>query len=585
MKRFYFKSIQHRLVVLLLLPVAILLLASGIGGFILSRDALLEQWESSAILKVERAAQSVELRLNRIIEWMEMFHETGRLDARQPSQQWIIRKLESLEGVARVQMIRTKDGIGHESIKGSPTLHLHGKEERELHFHGGRILKLTAPSLNTQQGLETVSIYSMLVDANSREVGQLRVDVSFDHLMQDIRKYGWWQSERAFLIDNTGHFVLHTASYGKQKAGLGEVSDPFELQILEQIRKNPSGTVWDSGHPPKHIAGYHTIESAQWSIVLVAPGSQLLAPIIAFRNYFLIGVLALSVIVVALTRHHLRRLVRPVQELTLAAEAVAHEKFDIHIKPHTRDEIGQLANSFNAMVSGLRERAYIRNTFGRYIDHGIARRLLEHPEAARMGGDKRQVAILMADIRNFTPLAESITPEATISLLNFFFSHMIRVVSQYKGIIVDFMGDGLLAFFTPIDEDQISIARSAVACGLAMQGRMTKLRQEAEGKQFPDFKMGVGVNIGDVIVGNIGSEERTKYGIVGSAVNATQRIQSLAEGGQVVISEFTRNLLGDRVEIARQFSKVPKGFHQALTLYVVRHCQCEIESGSDAADA
>ena len=576
MSFFQFKSIQHRLIVLLLLPMTVMLLLSGITGYLFSRNIIFKHWESSAISKVERAAHSVDMRLSRIIEWMEMFHQTGQIDARRPSQQWIIQYLESLEGVTRAQIVLNKESVDQDDAMRGPSMHLHGN--RRLHFHRGHIIKLTSPALNTQQGLETVSIFSSLVDTSDQEIGQLRVEVRFDFLMQDILKYGWWQSERAFLIDNSGRFVLHTARYGEKKQGFREVSDPFELQLLEQIRSKPFGTLYDSGQPPKQVAGYHTIETAQWSVVLVAPGTELLAPIVKFRNYFLVGVLGLAFVIVMLTRYHLRQIVTPVQALTAAAKAVAEEDYETHIEPRTNDEIGQLARGFNAMVEGLRERAYIRNTFGRYVDHEIARQLLMHPEAARLGGDKRHVAILMADIRSFTPLAESISPEDTVALLNLFFSSMIRVANQFRGIIVDFLGDGLLVFFDSAGMNGITAAQSAVGCGLQMQDQMNRLRPETLPEHIPTVKMGVGINFGEVIVGNIGSEERAKYGIVGSAVNATQRIQSLAEGGQVVISESTRRLLGDRVDIASQFSKIPKGYNQPLTLYVVKACRCDIES-------
>ena len=118
-------------------------------------------------------------------------------------------------------------------------------------------------------------------------------------------------------------------------------------------------------------------------------------------------------------------------------------------------------------------------------------------------------------------------------------------------------------------------ARLAVGCGLAMQEQMADLEREESPDGFPLFEIGVGINFGNAVIGNIGSMERAKYGIVGSAVNATDRIQSLAEGGQVLISEPVRNLLGNRLDISHQFTKVPKGFNRSITLYVVTACRCE----------
>ena len=115
----------------------------------------------------------------------------------------------------------------------------------------------------------------------------------------------------------------------------------------------------------------------------------------------------------------------------------------------SRDEIGQLTLSFNDMIAGLKERDFISNTFGRYVDQDIARELLSRPEASRMGGVKREVVILFADIRGFTPLAETLSPEATLQLVNRHFARMIEVIQTHRGIIVDFLGDAILAFFDP----------------------------------------------------------------------------------------------------------------------------------------
>ncbi len=99
------------------------------------------------------------------------------------------------------------------------------------------------------------------------------------------------------------------------------------------------------------------------------------------------------------------------------------------------------------MIMGLKERDFIRDTFGRYVNKEVARELLKRPEAGRLGGEKRQVAVLMADIRGFTQVSEFLTPEETIRILNHYFSHMITVIREHDGIIVDFYGDGVLVFF------------------------------------------------------------------------------------------------------------------------------------------
>ena len=131
------------------------------------------------------------------------------------------------------------------------------------------------------------------------------------------------------------------------------------------------------------------------------------------------------------------------------------------IPVHGQDEIAQLTQSFNTMMEGLKERDFIANTFGRYMDQGIAKELLKRPEASRLGGQKREVAMLMSDIRGFTPLSETLTPEEIIRFLNHYFSHLIEVIQEHQGIIVDFFGDAVLVFFDPFDEPVGPMVRKA----------------------------------------------------------------------------------------------------------------------------
>jgi class 3 adenylate cyclase len=194
---------------------------------------------------------------------------------------------------------------------------------------------------------------------------------------------------------------------------------------------------------------------------------------------------------------------------------------------------------------------------------------MERPEAARLGGQKREVVILISDIRGFTPLSETLSPEEIISILNHYFSHMIEVIQKYQGIIVDFFGDSILVFFDPLDSPVARTVHRAVRAALALQSEMGAFNEEMKSEGLPTFEMGIGVNAGEVVVGNIGSENRAKYGIVGSAVNITQRIQSTARGGQVVISDPVYRYISEDLTVKHSFRSHLKGLQTPLDLYVV----------------
>ncbi len=237
----------------------------------------------------------------------------------------------------------------------------------------------------------------------------------------------------------------------------------------------------------------------------------------------------------------------------------------------SQDEIGRLTRSFNEMVAGLQERDFISTTFGRYVDPKVAGELLRCPVAARLGGKKREVVILMTDIRGFTPLAETLVPETLILLLNHHFSKVIEVVHNYGGIIVDFFGDSILAFFDPLDSPIPPVIRRALKCALQIQAAMPDFRTSHP--EWPPLELGIGLHVGKVVVGNIGSETPTKYGIVGSAVNLAHRIQSQAQPGEVVVSETIYRLTHTVLDVTRVITPPLKGVEEPVTLYAVQECR------------
>ena len=195
-----------------------------------------------------------------------------------------------------------------------------------------------------------------------------------------------------------------------------------------------------------------------------------------------------------LIRLGVRPVVMAIRGIAAKADLVAQGDYGEPLPVTSRDEIGQLTLSFNDMVTGLKERDFISNTFGRYVDPEIARELLRRPEASRMGGEKREVVILFADIRGFTPLAETLSPEATIHLINRHFARMIEVIQAHRGIIVDFLGDAILAFFDPLDGPLEPVVRRAIGCALKMQAAMEAENLAEPG--LPPLNMGIGLHAG-----------------------------------------------------------------------------------------
>ncbi|MGE5658190.1 MAG: CHASE2 domain-containing protein [Actinomycetota bacterium] len=210
----------------------------------------------------------------------------------------------------------------------------------------------------------------------------------------------------------------------------------------------------------------------------------------------------------------------------------------------------------------------IRKTFGRYLTDEVVASLLEHPEGLKLGGERRTLTILTSDLRGFTATSERLSPEEVIKILNFYLGHMADVITFYNGTIDEFMGDGILVLFgapTARKND----AQRAVACAVAMQLALFKVNEQMKAWGYSPLEMGIGINTGEVVVGNIGSEKRTKYGVVGSQVNLTYRIESYTTGGQILVSQSTLEAAGDIVQIEGQKQVTPKGVKEPIMIYQV----------------
>ena len=222
-----------------------------------------------------------------------------------------------------------------------------------------------------------------------------------------------------------------------------------------------------------------------------------------------------------------------------------------------------LANTDLEQRNGL-----IQQVFGRYLTNEVVANLLESPEGLKLGGERRKITILTSDLRGFTATSERLSPEEVINILNLYLEYMADVITKYQGTIDEFMGDGILVLFgapTAREDDAVR----AVACACAMQLAMGSVNERMKQLGLPPLEMGIGINTGEVVVGNIGSEKRTKYGIVGSQVNLTYRIESYSTGGQILISEETLKDAGSIVRITNQKQVTPKGVKQPITIYEV----------------
>jgi adenylate cyclase len=234
-----------------------------------------------------------------------------------------------------------------------------------------------------------------------------------------------------------------------------------------------------------------------------------------------------------------RALAKPVEQLVAGTARIAAGNFNVPIDARRRDELGQLARSFNQMAAGLEQRDLIKDTFGKFIDPKIVQSLLDDPDRLRLGGERRVQTVLFADIENFTTLSEKLSPEDLFRLLNGYLEDAADLVSETKGIIDKFIGDGVVAFWGPPLEEQHAAAACRAALGFVR--RAAAHDQLCRELSVPPLRVRVGVATGELLVGNIGSKSKYSYTVMGDVANLASRLEGVNKlyGTQILVSTRT----------------------------------------------
>ena len=242
----------------------------------------------------------------------------------------------------------------------------------------------------------------------------------------------------------------------------------------------------------------------------------------------LIAIFVFGVLVVIFLGVSVAQLIAvPIFRLLDASEQVGGGDFDTHVEIYTDDEIGQLTNGFNRMVQELHQREFVREMFGRMVSPDVSEAVLKGELA--LGGETRHVSVLFTDVRGFTSLSEKFSPNDVITLLNQFFAIIADATNKYQGVINHFGGDSVLAVFgAPIVRSPIEALRQAIFTALDIRWGIAELNAGRIMNGNAPLRYGVGINSGSVIAGNIGTQDRFHYTVIGDVVNVAARLQGVS---------------------------------------------------------
>lgn len=222
-----------------------------------------------------------------------------------------------------------------------------------------------------------------------------------------------------------------------------------------------------------------------------------------------------------------RTIVRPLEELRTSMKRVEQGHLEVVAPVRSADEVGQLATGFNRMVEGLRREALVRDLFGQYVTPELAEAAIEHRE--QLEGQLVTCTVLFADIRDFTGISEALPATRLIRMLNEYFARMSSLVVEERGFVNKFGGDSILAVFgTPLNPDP-DHAACGVHAALRMRAELADFNREQDELLLPQIAIGIGIATGDVVAGNVGSETKLEYTVVGDAVNIASRLQAMTK--------------------------------------------------------
>lgn len=365
------------------------------------------------------------------------------------------------------------------------------------------------------------------------------------------------------VADNNLQNVMEHVAYQPPSGTKALADEP----ILTQAYQDKNRLVYDIAVPievsaegKKNKIGEVHIGMNQNSITHVVRYVAV-AIILTTVAVLLLGILFMTIFVTVM--------IKPIRLLVNGVSAIAAGDFDQKINIKRADELGDLTGAFNEMAKSLKEKEVMRGAFSKVVTKSVMNHLIQHPDGLKLGGEKRVCTIFFSDIRGFTPMSEALSAEQVVHILNEYFTAMTAIIFKYEGTLDKYMGDAIMAIWgAPIE--MTDHAERAVLASIEMSEKMKELQAKwrMEGKR--EVNIGIGINSGEVVVGNIGSNERLEYTAIGDNVNLTQRLESVAEKGQILISAATYERVKHKVNATMLDPIKVKGKAEKVMAYSVQ---------------
>ena len=381
--------------------------------------------------------------------------------------------------------------------------------------------------------------------------------------------------DRVFVIDDALRVIAHASPerLGQTVEGDGAVSGirPGDNSLRRDVAR--SGEYERTG--VQLIGAIVPVPELGWGVVVEQLRSRAYAAVrTVWTTAAVVGSgFALLAIIVGLVVGH--RLSAPIVAVSRAAGEVAAGAFDTRVAVRSKDEVGEMATAFNKMAADLGnferqvvEQTRIRTNLSRYLSPDVVDRVVASDSEIQLGGERREVTVIFADIVSFTPLAEGHDPERLVGIMNELYTFLTEIVFRHGGIIDKFLGDCVMAVFgAPYGQEDDAVR--AVRAAEEMMSWLDVGNAKWEGELGRRLELAIGINTGQAIAGNIGSQKRMEYTVIGTTVNTAARLESIALGGQILMSRETASRVEDEFDCVSLGMRKLSGMREEVELFAL----------------
>ncbi len=385
--------------------------------------------------------------------------------------------------------------------------------------------------------------------------------LAMELLVKDVLKYPGIRD--AYILDDNFIAMAHKGRRG---------NDPvvyIDKKIIQEAidSQGPPPWVIGRGRPGLTFVAPITFQGTTVGYAAVSFSKEYIRKTVHAAIKDLAAIAAIGMLAATLLSIFLASgLLRPVFRLLKGTQEISLGNLDYRIPEIRKDELGDLVKSFNRMASELKKKELLKGVFNRYVSPVVADEILKDPGKIALGGERRVITVFFADIRGFTAFSGGLQPEETVEFLNRHFSRVTEAIFCFGGTIDKFIGDAVMGVFgSPIRSD--AHLEQAVKAAMAVKKATEKINALRAERNLAPVNIGIGLDSGTVIVGNMGSNLRMDYTAVGEAVNMASRLTGMARAGEILVTEAVYGAIGENVVARRMPDARIKGIDAETSLY------------------